>query len=363
MSFAFINIYSTKEEALSVRYSPNTNIYSFKGIHLLPNNTVKYVQTSFTAEGIELEDWEVFAVSLCGNNRVNITENFHIERVFQDNSGTSQIDWSIDQLPDMGTGLVYLEINQLLEPGDYSQTWYTNVFQITDYGAENTALVHYRDDVLDTMQSIQLNLYWCYDKKSFEFASYKEVSTRLTKTVTASSSKYQIWQTGIIPRDLIIKITDLFDLTYMYVDYVRCFPFEPVDIPDPEASENYAEYTFSLSFSFNDVYDPTVSPIVPVPDPEQTQFIDFTRLLQQRGLNVYLYWSYTGFVPENGNFDYQISTNNVDFTSVLISPPLLSNASTNLKIIALPAYNTIYFVRIVANGTIISNTLNIEING
>lgn len=362
MSFAFINLFSTKDEALSYRYSPHTNTYSFNGIQLLPNQEEKYIQTSFTREGVELEDPEVFAVSLCDGTRVNITSSFHIERVFQDNNAIPQIDWSLDFLPEMKSGLIYLEVNQLLSPGNYADTWYSNVFQITDYERENTSLVHYRDDVYDTMQSIQLNMYWLRNKKAFELTSYDEVSTHIRKTVTAKRSKYQMWETGIIPTDLIIMISDLFDLTYMYVDFVRCYPFEASEIPDPEASENFAQYVFSLTFDYSDVYSPSEVPPVPVPPSEQG-YIDFTRLLPQIRLGVYAYFSIYGFIPENGEYDYQISTDNLNFTSLGISPPLFTNPSTNLKPLPLPAYNTLYFIRIVGNGTIISNTLNIQLNG
>lgn len=362
MSFAFINLFSTKDEALSYRYSPMTTIYSFNGIQLLPNKEEKYIQTSFTREGVALENWEVFAVSLCGENRTNITENFFIERVFDDDNGIPQIDWSLRNLPELGYGFVYLEINQLLSPGNYADTWYSNIFRISDIDSENTSLIHYRDSIYDTMQSIQLNLYWLYNKKTSEFTSYREVSTRITKTVTATSSKFQMWQTGIVPRDLMILISDLFDLTYMYIDYIRCYPFEPAEIPDPEGSENFGQYTFSLSFSFGDVYNPSEVPPVPVPPSEQG-YIDFTRLVPRRGLDINAYFSIYGFVPVDNLYDYQISTDNLNFTSLEIAPPFFTNASTNLKILTLPAYNINYFLRIVANGTIISNTLNIQLNG
>lgn len=362
MSFAFINLFSTKDEALNFRYSPATRFYKYDGIQLLPNREEKYIQTSFNREGVELEDWEVFAVSVCGQTRTNVTANFFVERIFEDNNGIPQIDWSLKNLPELDYEFVYLEVNQLLSPGDYADTWYSNPFRITDIDSDNTSLIHYRDDVYDTMQSIQLNLYWWKNRKNFELATYKLMSRDETRTVTSTSSKYQVWQTENIDINIIFKITDLFDLTYVYINYVRCFPFEAVEIPDTDQQQNYAVYTFSLSFAFGDVYNPSEVPPVPVPPSEQG-YIDFTRLSPQRGLDVYAYFENIGFEPIEGKYDYQVSTDNLNFTSISISIPFLTNASTNMKILTLPACNTLYFIRIVGNGTIISNTLNIQLNG
>lgn len=264
MSFAFINIFSTKEEALSARYSPLTYIRENNGIQLLPLQETKYIQTSYVREGIELEDWEVFAVSPCGTVRVDITGNFFIERVFQDNSGIPQIDWSLQNLPDMGYEMIYLEINQLLEPGGYSDTWYTSLFQISSYESENTARIDYFDDIYDTHQSIQFQMFWWMYSRNFELVSYREVSTSVTKTVTSTSSRFETWLTNVVNRNYILMLTELFDLTYMYVDYVRCFPFEASEIPDLEEAENFTQYRFTLSFDKSDIFDPNYVPPVPV---------------------------------------------------------------------------------------------------
>lgn len=268
MSFAFINIYNTLDEALSVRYSPLTNIYKSNGIQLLPLQSNKYVQTSYVSgDGIQLEDWEVFAVSACGTERTNLTANFFVERVFEDDNGIPQIDWSLKNLPELGYGLIYLEINQLMQPGGYADTWYTSLFQITAYEAESTARIDYRDSISDTMQSVQFQMYFWQPKKRSEFSSYTTVTEGIVRTVTSTASKYQLWNTQIIDRDYIIKLTDLFDLVYMYVDYVRCFPFESADIPDLEQAENYTEYSFTLSFDRKDIYDPNFVPVIPPPAP------------------------------------------------------------------------------------------------
>lgn len=278
MGYAFINIFSTKSDALSVRKSVHTHIYNHRGIQLLPekeNEYRKYIQTSDVKEGIVLEDWIVFLVSLCDGTRTEITSSFFIERVFQDNNGVSQIDWSLRDLPEMGTGLLYLEINQWLEPGVFSQTWYTNVFQVTDVGYEATARIDYNDSIYDTMQSIQLQIYWWQDDRNFDISSYNPVSKRgARRTVTSRSNEFEVWCTKVINRNFIISLTRLFDLTYMYVDFERCWPFEPSEIPRLEFDENFKDYTFTLSFDKNDIFDPNYIP----PVPELLPSIDFQNI-------------------------------------------------------------------------------------
>jgi len=114
----FIELYSTKEEALSTRYSPLVSIYNYRGIHLLPESDLPYVQVTENPNGVNIEDWEVFLVSVCGNERIDITTSFDIVDNIEDYFGNPQIVWKLTNLPDAGSGLYYIEANQILSPGN-----------------------------------------------------------------------------------------------------------------------------------------------------------------------------------------------------------------------------------------------------
>lgn len=283
MPITFINLYSTKEQALSTRYSPNTLFYNYKGIQLLPNNDLPYIQTTNNPDGVELEDWEVFAVSLCGNFRTDITDKFFIEKVFTDNNGVPQISWSLTNVPDLGSGLIYLEVNQLLEPSEYGQTWYSNVFQVTEDEKGYTSRIDYRDDINDVMNSVQVQMYWWHDKVKREISSYTETSTQKTKTVTSLATQYERWACRRMDNNLILKIESLFDLTFMYINGYRCYPFEISEIPDLQGQENDVQKEYLLSVDYSDVYDATEEPIEPLP-------------------GIYVIGSYVGYGNVRNNF-------------------------------------------------------------
>lgn len=313
MPITFINLYSTKEQALSTRYSPNTLFYNYKGIQLLPNNDLPYIQTTNNPDGVELEDWEVFAVSLCGNFRTDITDKFFIEKVFADNNGVSQISWSLTNVPDLGSGLIYLEVNQLLEPSGYGQTWYSNVFQITEDEKGYTSRIDYRDDINDIMNSVQVQMYWWHDKVKREISSYTETSTQKTKTVTSLATQYERWSCRRMDNNLILKIESLFDLTFMYINGYRCYPFEISEIPDLQGQENDVQKEYLLSVDYSDVYDATEEPIEPLPGIYITgSFMGYGRITPTR----------VPFVPTNSR--------NVTGSSILGLPFVDIEFNTNI---------------------------------
>jgi len=304
----FINLYHSKEEALSTRYSPNTSIFEHRGIQLLAENELKYIQATNVPDGIELEDWAVFAVSLCGEQRTDISENFMIERVYQDNDGVSQIEWSLTDLPDLGTGLVYLEVNQLLEGSEaYADTWYSNVFCITNYDAEKTTRIDYRDNITDTMLSTQLTVFYWQSDIEDTLSSYTEVGTGQRRTVEATFSDYETWDMLPIPKNLALQLKALFKNTFVYFNLIRTFPFNAFEIPRLTAQENFVHFNFDLSFDNSDVYDPTY--VAPLPD--ITPKIVFDQITDLNNNNTALYFSVFNFEPSY--LIVENSTNGVDW--------------------------------------------------
>ena len=96
----FIRIEHTIEAAKFYRYSPieNPDMLYINGIQLLPNNPLPYVQRTNNPEGIEIEDFVVSVVDLCGNELADITDAFDIVTVFQDENGKPQVEWSLTNI-------------------------------------------------------------------------------------------------------------------------------------------------------------------------------------------------------------------------------------------------------------------------
>ena len=93
-----INIYRTKEEAFYFENSPINTQYIFKGVQLLPNNRLKYVQITNTPNGINLEDWTVYVVD-CKGTKTDITSSFLVESLTNSDNGNPQLYWSLKNIP------------------------------------------------------------------------------------------------------------------------------------------------------------------------------------------------------------------------------------------------------------------------
>lgn len=252
----FINLYSSLAEALDVNPSPHTTFYEVAGIQLLPNQEVPYIQTTNNPNGVELEDWEVFVIDPCTLTETDITEYFEVTRVFEDNNGIGQIDWSLTNIPlDFGFRFMVLKVNQLV-----GETFYSNLFQLTAQNSNETARLDYRNTLADTMQSIQLRMWYWQQLKSTELSTYYETSTKNTVSVLFKSQKHERWITDIISNDLIIKISDVFENKFVYLNYFRAYLFDAFEIKEHEAAENFYEQTMKISFNKSDIYDPFATP-------------------------------------------------------------------------------------------------------
>lgn len=259
----FIELFKTKKEALSTRTSPIIQFHRNNGIQLIPNDEYPYIQSTQHPQGIELEDWSVEIHSICGMTPVDVTSYFMVERVYNDDNGVAQIEWSLTNVPyDFGSRFVYLEIEQLV-----GEKFYSNVFQLTSNDIERTARIDYKAKDSDTMHSICLQMYFWQNLKVQEITTYYETSTRNTVTALVKSQKHERWQTKTIANDLWIKITDAFENKYVYVDLIRSYAFEAMEVQEFEASENFKQNTFKISLNQNDIYDPLYAPPVIVDIP------------------------------------------------------------------------------------------------
>lgn len=305
----FIELYTNKLDALSVRTSPiiDQNLAEYRGVQLLPNNELPYVQTTLTSEETNIDDWVAYVVELCNEtNETDITAYFHVEQAFNDTNGVAQLDWSLTNVPfDFGYKLIYLRVEQA-----FGETFYSTPFMITAHESEKTCRIDYRNRSIDTMQSTQLPMYFWQNLKQTELNSYYEVTTRNTKTSLVKSQKYERWITKfVIENDLMIKIDDAFENKFVYIDLIRCNLFEANEIKEFEATENFSQNILKLAFNRGDVYDPLyVEPVTPVLTPTITLNSVITN-----GINALYNFTLANFNPSFLTF--QTSQNQVNWNS------------------------------------------------
>lgn len=314
---ADVNFIDFKSEPYFIeRTSIYTSQYKVRGIQLLPNNTLPYIQTTNVSAGIYLEDWEAFIVDTCGNE-TDISDYFVIEDVFTDDNGDNQFTWSLTNVPfDFGYDLVYIKVSQLV-----GETFCSNYFMLTDVESDKTCRIDYKSINADTMQSIQLQMAFKQELKTIELTNYYETSTRNTVTNVVKSQRYENWLTQIISNDLLLKIIDVFGCKYVYINLLRCNLFEAIDIKEYEAEENFNENLIKIAFNKSDVYNPLEVAVTPsVPEITLTSVI-------ANGVNATYTFNYANFVPTYLVYEY--SDDEVTWNStngVITSPKSISFA-------------------------------------
>jgi hypothetical protein len=272
------------------RTSPYIEQYKIRGVQLLPNNSLPYVQVTSVKGGIELEDWTVYVVGSCGNE-TDVTNYFTVEDIFTDDNGDNQFVWSITNVPfDFGYDLVHLKAIQTI-----GETFYSNWFLFTENESDLTTRVDYKHYNSDYMQSIQLPIAFKQEFKPIEIETYYETSTKNTVINTIKEQSYENWLTGLISNDLLLKIIKVFTYKFTYVNLVRCNLFEAIEQKEFEAAENFAENIIKLSFNKSDVYDPKQ---------EDIQIIESVPSITLNSINVNSINAIYNFYLENFTPDY-----------------------------------------------------------
>lgn len=251
---AFINFYIDLDTALSTTESPITRHFVFGGVQLIPGSTNPYTQFTETPEGVELEDWEVFAVDLKTSQKTDISDKFAVFGNFTDTNGFPQIIWTLTDLPDLGGGFVYLEVNQT-----FGATYYTNTFKVTSLNSEFTARFDYKNKLTDYWQSIQLNTWYRQDLNRDELTTYYEVSTNNTVTTAIKKTIIEKWFTGILSNDTLVKMRDMLNSTYKYVNLTRFHLYEAFEIPELSQNQNFAQQNYLISLNKNDILTENVN--------------------------------------------------------------------------------------------------------
>jgi hypothetical protein len=318
----FIEFYTTLAEALTERTSPQIDFYALRGVQLLPNNTYPYIQTTNVSTGIELEDWTATIVNTWDGTETVVTAYFAVDSVFVDENGMAQFNWSLTNVPfDFGGRMVYLRVEQLI-----GETFYSNMFQLTDLNNDKTTRIDYRNVSTDTMQSIQLKMWFWQILKNQEISSYYETSTRNTVTTMVKSQQYERWITDVISDSLFLKITNIFEKKFVYVNLTKCNLFDNLEIKEHSGKENFAKNILKLAFNSSDTYNPlaVAAPVDAFPSITLSSIV-------ANGLDAIYTFSYANFVPTYLVFQY--SQDEVTWTDNVLgvsSPQLVTFNGTGI---------------------------------
>lgn len=250
MQAPIINIFRTQEEALFFKNSQMNTQFIFSGVQLLPNNPQKYIQVTNTPNGINLEDWTVKVLSICGEEIGDITESFMVESLTNSDNGNPQFVWSLKNIPqDFGWRLIYLKITQTL-----GETFYSQPFKITNIDSEKTAQINYKFKRSDEIQSIGMNIWFCEEDFLQDLTPYYEVSTQSWVTASIEQGKIEYWRSELMPKYLLIQLKAILGLPFVYINSVRASLKEAPEIPKKTAQENFASMDFTINFHENDTF-------------------------------------------------------------------------------------------------------------
>lgn len=256
----FIGLYDTLDKALSKRVSPEIDFYGVCGINLLPLKQEKIRQKTNNDVGVSIESYTAYLVNLRTNDEVDVTDNFFVENLFQDEKGFNQVTWNLTNIPDVfGSELCYLKINQTV-----GQDYFSNVFTVDSSQEDKTAVFFYKQKEADLMLSIGLKMWFYESLKQVEIKNYYELSTKNTVTLSTKSKKYERWKTDIIGRDLAIFISDMFESKFLYLDGFRVNLFEAFEIPELTSKSETKRYSVKLNINKNDTFDP-LNEVIAVP--------------------------------------------------------------------------------------------------
>lgn len=327
----FIRLETTLEKAMYYRNSPQMDVYSFRGIQLIPNTIYPYIQRTYSSDGIEIENpTEVYVNNMC-DERIspNIADSFDIENVFNDPStGLPQVDWSLTNVPfDAGDQMIYLEIVQGVDA-----TFYSSPFQLTSYESEYTARWDYKNKENGQMLSVQLRT-WFKQLLDFEdITTYDNVSRGRRVAKTSTLIPYELWTTSIIDINLFRTFKQMRRNKWVYCDFQKTIPFEAFETPKLVGRENFAESEFSICRDETNIYDPFYVYIPPTP-PVDPPVITIIRVDSVNNKNVSYTFTYAGFEPSYFVYQYSLDgetwTNN---TGGIISPTGNIFVNDNLNI-------------------------------
>lgn len=262
MNAIFIPLDYNLDDVMYYRNGIDMSIYRFLGVRLLPNQT--YTQRTDTPTGMVLDNPTVELLSMCGNVIAEITDNFTVLNTFSDPiTGLQQIYWQVKDLPDIGE-MVYLRINNGIDAFVYSSPFMLGGIledEVQPYRFD------YRNNILDTMQGIGLDIYYKKDAEIFEQSSYTTLGGDQQVTLTIQLLEYEVCRTGIIDYKALRLIKRMFCFRYLYCNYQQATLIQPIETPDFTASENFVQAEIQMQRNASVIYDPNYVPPAPPPPP------------------------------------------------------------------------------------------------
>jgi len=245
-----INIYKSLQEAMYFKNSQLNNSFSFAGVQLLPLNSNKYIQVTNTPGGINLEDWTVKVMSMCGEELGDITESFLVESLTNSDNGNPQFIWSLKNIQiDFGYELIYLQITQTV-----GETFYSQPFKITALNSEKTCQINYKFRESDEIQSIGFTAWFDDDDTLGDLTTYYEESTQSWVSASMEQGDVEYWRTERMHKSKLIQLKKILGLPFVYINGVRASLYEVPEIPRKTARQNYAEMPFTVNFHPNDIF-------------------------------------------------------------------------------------------------------------
>jgi hypothetical protein len=247
-----IGLFRTIDEAMYFKNSQLNTQFIFSGVQLLPNNSNKYIQVTNTPNGINLEDWTVKVISICGEELGDITDSFMVESLTNSINGNPQFIWSLTDIQtDFGYELIYLKITQTL-----GETFYSTPFKITSINEEKTSEITYKYKLNDEIQVIGFETWFREKDIKTTLETYYEESSKNTVTTAVQTNKLEVYRTNLMSRDALIQLIEVLTLPYVYIGGIRCSVFTAPEIPASASQENFSEITYQLSLKPNDIFVP-----------------------------------------------------------------------------------------------------------
>jgi len=245
-----INLYKSLTEAMTFKNSQLNNSFIFSGVQLLPLNANKYIQVTNTPGGINLEDWTVKVMSMCGDELGDITESFLVESLTNSDNGNPQFIWSLKNIQiDFGYELIYMQITQTV-----GETFYSQPFKITALNSEKTCHINYKFRESDEIQSIGFTAWFDDDDTLGDLTTYYEESTQSWVSASMEQGDVEYWRTERMHKSKLIQLKKILGLPFVYINGVRASLYEVPEIPRKTARQNYAEMPFTINFHPNDIF-------------------------------------------------------------------------------------------------------------
>lgn len=352
MRNAFIRIEPTLELAMQTRISPQMEFFSFKGIQLLPNNPLPYIQRTFANGGLELENpLEILLYDICGNEVLeDITPYFEILNIFQDpETGFNQIEWQLQDIPfDAGNRLVYMRFRQ-----GVNVFFYSSPFVLTADNSEYTSRWDYKDTKLGTMYSTQLTIWFKQLMDLEDITSYDQLDGRRVG-MNSKLIPYEVWQTSIVDINLFHLFKQMRQSTYVYCDLAKTVPFEPFETPKLVGKENFGEAEITLCRDETNAYNPLYVAPTPPPPPVDPPTITLISVASVGTNSVEYTFTYENFSPLVLTLQYSLDQITWTSNTGSVNSPRTNTVPSNQS-------NDFYYrVTDLASGTV-SNVLQLPV--